>query len=1058
MKTLFPLLLLGALFAGGCTTTPTRKDGSAARNQGEAALAQGDLDAALDWLEQATEKSPQDGLLWQSLGEAQIRLVEEKMNKGASNLFISSTLLDAETSLGKAESLRPNDARTAALETRLRHLQGQVDEAYHWAETAQNRLPAEASMELRYEIGRACAEASFQKYLAMRQESAPPEELAFPYSRAIQSLIACEKARPQEAWSYEKQADLFQWEDAKIGVVGTLERGLDANPSEASLHTKLQNYLVQRNEAAALAPVYENLLRRHPQEPVAIWYDGLARLRQADARRKDNDLAGASAGYEAAKASFTRSAEMRPEFQDSVDHYLALADVSRGWCLYASRKVEEAASLWLAALRRRPQIKDDSDGLGNTAKEGLGRVGAEFVNGKETEKGRLLHKALVEIDPRDLDWMNNYAFLCREAGTEASTAGKKEAADALFEESYAAYQKAVALAPEDVRIVNDCALILLYHLDRDLDRAESMFRQAAALGDAALGKGGLDPSTEDELRSATGDAYQNLGVLYFEKKQDGFAARPFFEKSLGLGPSERPQVQWYLNRMATTEAKMRDWFLLWAPAIVSLLGSGEAAGQGEGKSGAVSAPAANNAVAEKLQKAGTLLDGGSINDALDLLDEVEKESPDLPETNFLYGKAYVVKAETLASQGVTSNQVSFSYLDGVRYLARTVEQNPTHGEAWWLLGKAQFAGNEIEKAGEAAEKATKLLPKSPEAFQLRGEVAFLRYQEAKANDNAEEMKNFSQTAIDCFQKAAKLSDRFAPAWEKLGDVYAWLGKDAEAKDAYVKAMGIAPKEATGSRIMQRAAATEWVSLFEKSLAESKKLRQETDKTNAILYWYMGYAQFLAKQPEKAREGFAKALQIDPELLTAHYYLGRIEYFDRKNYLAAAEAFGAYAAKNPDALVTLVKAADQAGDNLSSILEFLEGEAYQKGKPDLAREISRVNAFLDSEKARKWNNYAFLCRETKKYEDSYAAYSRAVELDPENPQLLNDCALILQYHLHRDLDQAKEMYEKAVANAKLILDGKMKSSAGQDEVKTALRDAGNNLAKLKLRPQGEDSEN
>lgn len=1059
MKKRISVLILAALFAGSCRgTLPLPPDAEPpARNAGEKALREGDLDAALDWLEKETEKHPQDATLWQILGEAQLQLAEQKISTGGSNLFIASTLADAEASFGKAESLNGNEMRTAVLQTRLRTLQGQIEEAYRWAETAQSRLPAGASAQTRYELGRAVAEASFQKYVAMRRENASAEELAFPFSRTIQALLTCEKIRPQEAWSYEKQADLFQWEEAKLGVLQTLERGLNASPAQASLHGKLQNYLVQQNDAAALRPIYEKLLQAHPQEPVAIWYDGLARILDADAGRRSRQLAAAGAGYENAKISFARSAQMRPEFQESVDHYLAIADFSRGWCLYEERKIEDASSLWLSALRRRPQMKDALDGLGRSVKQGLGLAGAAFVKAKEFEKGRQLHKTLVEIDPQDADWMNNYAFLCREAGTAVEAAGKKESAAALFEESYAAYEKAVALSPQDVRLVNDCALILLYHLDRDLDRAEAMFRQAADLGEKALAQAGLDPSREEELRSATGDAFQNLGVLFAEKKRDGFGARPFFLKSVELGPMERPQVQWYLNRLATWEARMREWMLLWAPAIVPLLGSASTAGQEGEKTASANSSTVSSEIADKIKKAAELLDGGAINDALDLLDEVEKASPDLPDTNFLYGKAFVTKAESLIAQGIGSNQISFSYLDAVRFLERAVEQNPSHGQAWLLLGKAQFGSSETEKAAHAAEQATKFLPKDPESFQLRGEIAFARYQEAKSNDDAEGMKNSSQTALDCFQRATKLSDRFAPAWEKLGDLYAWLGKDAEAKEAYIMAMGIAPKEATGSRLLQRAGAAEWTTVFEKALAESKKLRPEGHKTNAMLFWYLGYAHHSGKRAEKAHEAFTRATKLDPELLSAYYYLGRIEYFDRKEYLKSAEAFGVYAAKNPDALTALVKAADQAGDNLSSIVEFLVGEAYNKGKVATARELARIVAFLDPEKARNWNNYAFFCRETRKYEDSYAAYSNAVEKDPENPQLLNDCALILQYHLHRDLDLAREMYEKAVVNAKAILEGKMKSSASQDEVRTALRDASSNLAKLKLRPQGEESE-
>ena len=56
----------------------------------------------------------------------------------------------------------------------------------------------------------------------------------------------------------------------------------------------------------------------------------------------------------------------------------------------------------------------------------------------------------------------------------------------LWERSYAHYQKAVELSPDDARIVNDCGLMLIYHLNRDFDRARALFDRAIAVGQAQL--------------------------------------------------------------------------------------------------------------------------------------------------------------------------------------------------------------------------------------------------------------------------------------------------------------------------------------------------------------------------------------------------------------------------------------------------------------------------------------------------------------------------------------------------------------------------------------------
>jgi len=99
----------------------------------------------------------------------------------------------------------------------------------------------------------------------------------------------------------------------------------------------------------------------------------------------------------------------------------------------------------------------------------------------------------------DAEWWNNAAFFCRETHE--------------YERSYAAYERCIALEPDNARYVNDTALILLYHLERDLPHAEELFRRSIELGKAAC----ANPFIEDDAResnfSAYTDAMLNLALL-----------------------------------------------------------------------------------------------------------------------------------------------------------------------------------------------------------------------------------------------------------------------------------------------------------------------------------------------------------------------------------------------------------------------------------------------------------------------------------------------------------------------------------------------------------------
>lgn len=136
------------------------------------------------------------------------------------------------------------------------------------------------------------------------------------------------------------------------------------------------------------------------------------------------------------------------------------------------------------------------------------------------------------------DWWNNLGFFAREAEK--------------YEESYAAYRKCIELAPDNVRYVNDTALILLYHLHRDLDEAERLLVRAIELGEAQYPTIKDDPTAEADMRSAWGDAMLNHGKLLTE--QDRFdAADAAFGKLAAFDP-ERPDLA---RERETLELKRR---------------------------------------------------------------------------------------------------------------------------------------------------------------------------------------------------------------------------------------------------------------------------------------------------------------------------------------------------------------------------------------------------------------------------------------------------------------------------------------------------------------------
>jgi tetratricopeptide (TPR) repeat protein len=94
-----------------------------------------------------------------------------------------------------------------------------------------------------------------------------------------------------------------------------------------------------------------------------------------------------------------------------------------------------------------------------------------------------------------------------------------------------------------------------------------------------------------------------------------------------------------------------------------------------------------------------------------------------------------------------------------------------------------------------------------------------------------------------------------------------------------------------------------------------------------------------------------------------------------------------------------------------------------------------------------------------FEKALEGYERALGVEPENPALLNDTAVILHYCLDRDLERAADMYRQSTKHARIELDRTDITKEDRDLFQIALRDSKNNLARLEklLKSRAEEEE-
>jgi len=292
------------------------------------------------------------------------------------------------------------------------------------------------------------------------------------------------------------------------------------------------------------------------------------------------------------------------ELAGEVLGWRVIARTTQGWCAYWSADLARAEGLFTSVenlLQGGAEWR--IEGEVRSAVDGLFFIGDQHRQAGAWEDAARVFGTLEELQPADVNWANNAGFFARDAAVEFEAEGRDmcalaggELADdrraeevralagieagttadaerelllyaanqrfararALGEASYASYVHAAALAPEDVRIVNDTALIQVYYLHADLEAAEVYLERAIELGAAQLAEaaeGNLELNDDElfALTEAYGDAHQNMGVLRLMHEGDLEGALPHLEASRDIGPIPRPLITGALIPYATGE-------------------------------------------------------------------------------------------------------------------------------------------------------------------------------------------------------------------------------------------------------------------------------------------------------------------------------------------------------------------------------------------------------------------------------------------------------------------------------------------------------------------------
>ncbi len=416
----------------------------------------------------------------------------------------------------------------------------------------------------------------------------------------------------------------------------------------------------------------------------------------------------------------------------------------------------------------------------------------------------------------------------------------------------------------------------------------------------------------------------------------------------------------------------------------------------------------------------------------------------------------------IASGALRGLMINDAFLAAADLLEQAADLDDATPEAYENWSEALLNGGDKRNALRAAEAGIKRHPQELAPLLQRARVHV-----ADANDSADPEKKIAsfKAAIKDYDKAVKMDRKaVAPCLLQGQTVILEAYAHGDKGDP-----GAARKQAAKSwseALKRDQAAVNLSKMCEWLGSEAVPLLEKIDKSggeDATMQWYMGYAEFSVapRNWDRVRARFERSLELEPGITNCWFFLaqgafdegvriqaeGEGERADRA-YRYAARAWGEYLISNgPTHRASVLSGAD-GGAGAIATLKWLAGKAVMRGEFEPAIRINLWITQSTPADVESWNNLAFLYRDSGKAEKALPAYAQAARLSPEDPQVLNDWAVIYHYYLKTEDKKAEDLYQKAITMAEEILSDPVGlASEEETRIRIGLRDARNNLAKL-----------
>ena len=527
-------------------------------------IEQGAADEAITIIEEHLTGAPESAAGYRALGNA----LEQMWRQGKANFLIVD---DARVAWNRAVELEPFDIASLEGAASIHMLLGEYENA---AKLGMRTLGA-------CRIGAATIPDGLLEMISrarigafQAKEHATDDSWSKGMEDVWRAIKGAREIEPDSSSLAAVEAEFLTLIGLPDLAISSLTTALETMRTDPNLYGLLIDLHTRSGIENRLPPLFSSL-GVFGMNGTLAWYTGYVQRLVGDSAQRERRFDEARDAYEQAIEWMQATTVLEPGFRVNADAIRHQSEVSIAWCLLGSGDLDAAEPRLLVLLEQLEPTLDAVDGLGRTAMNGLSKLGEKISALNQFGRAADVARAVVAVTPEDGLWWNNLGFLLREYGTQIENGvypklgDKDEAARRVYEESWQAYQRAVEAVPDDARIVNDAALMQVYHVRDSLDEAEELLHRSIRLGESQLAEMEDNPpeSKRFPIAQAVGDAYQNLGYLYYHLLDKPLESREFWVASMATDSGDRSGFQRYLDAIdgAGDPVALRDGSFVVAP-------------------------------------------------------------------------------------------------------------------------------------------------------------------------------------------------------------------------------------------------------------------------------------------------------------------------------------------------------------------------------------------------------------------------------------------------------------------------------------------------------------